>query len=199
MGEMDATDVIIPPSSTTPHERTVLWVLLFWLAVCSTIAHMPTLTNYQREQIVGYVVNLNLCFFYFAPLTTMVEVCRTRNAASIHRPTTLMTCCNSFFWVAYGLAVNDAFIYVPNGVGLGFGLMQAALLGMFGGCSKGAAGRRGRSNQQDNDARETLIPEGDGDVDMDMDGGDDSTGADQFDTDEIYEEGGLVQSSHHLV
>ena len=172
---------IEPIPSTVPHERKVLWVLLVWLAVCSAVAHIQSLTNYQREQIVGYVVNLNLCFFYFAPLTTMVEVCRTRSSASIHRPTTLMTCLNSFFWLAYGLAVTDPFIYVPNGVGLGFGLMQAVLLCLF--SSKGGSG-----GQQD-DARETLIPEGEGDGDggdvdiHHVDGGDDSTGADRFDND----------------
>ena len=178
---------IEPIPSTVPHERKVLYVLLFWLVVCSAVAHIQSLTNYQREQIIGYVVNLNLCFFYFAPLTTMVEVCRTQCSASIHRPTTLMTCLNSFFWLAYGLAVTDPFIYVPNGVGLGFGLVQALLLCLY--SSKGRAGGRGAraggSGGQQDDARETLIPEGDGgDVDVHhVDGGDDSTGADRFDND----------------
>lgn len=54
-------------SSTVPHERKVLWVLLFWVAVCSAVAHIQSLTNYQREQIVGYVVNINLCFFTLHP------------------------------------------------------------------------------------------------------------------------------------
>ena len=179
---------------TVPHERKVLWILLFWITVCSTVAHTPTLTNYQREQIVGYVVNINLCFFYFAPLTTMVEVCRTRSAASIHRPTTIMTCCNSFFWLSYGLAVHDAFIYVPNGVGLGFGLMQVMLLCMFGSCCSKGGTRGSNTNRDNDDARETLIPEGDVDVDA---GGDDSTGADRFDNDD--DDNGLVGSSHHLV
>lgn len=116
----------------------------------------------------------------------MVEVCRTQSSASIHRPTTAMTCLNSFFWLAYGFAVEDPFIYVPNGVGLGFGLMQALLLCLFGSKGGGARAGSGSGGQQD-DARETLIPEGDG---GDIDGGDDSTGADRFDNDEI--EGGLV-------
>ena len=201
---VDEIDETAASSSTVtvPHERKVLWILLFWITLCSTVAHIPTLTNYQREQIVGYVVNINLCFFYFAPLTTMVKVCRLRSAASIHRPTTIMTCCNSFFWLAYGMAVQDAFIYVPNGVGLGFGLMQAVLLCVFGSCcSKGGAGGSNSSNQDNEDARETLIPEGDGDADVDiddMDGADDSTGADRFDNDDGVK-GGLVGSSHHLV
>ena len=183
--EEEIEPAVIP--STVPHERKVLWVLLVWLVVGSAVAHVQPLTNYQREQIIGYVVNLNLCFFYFAPLTTMVEVCRTRCSASIHRPTTLMTCLNSFFWLAYGLAVTDPFIYVPNGVGLGFGLVQALLLCLY--SSKGRAGGRGAraggSGGQQDDARETLIPEGDGgDVDVHhVDGGDDSTGADRFDND----------------
>lgn len=180
----DAEIEMVP--STVPHERKVLWVILFWVAVCSLVAHVEVFTNYEREQIVGCIVNLNLCFFYFAPLTTIVEVCRTQSSASIHRPTTIMTILNSFFWSAYGFAVRDPFIYVPNGVGLGFGVMQAALLLLFG--SKRARGR--------DDARETLLnAEGMGDGNEGrVGGGDDSTctgtGTDRFDHDGI--EGGLV-------
>jgi len=164
--------------STVPHERKVLWVLLFWAAVCSAVAHVR-LTNYEREQIVGYIVNANLCFFYFAPLEKMVEVCRSRSSASIHVRTTVMTLLNSFFWLAYGFAVHDPFIFVPNGIGFCFGAMQALLLVMFGSKSSG----------QDADARETLIPDGDGDDhDEDDDDNDDSAGAHRFDNDD----GGFV-------
>jgi len=157
--------------STVPHERKLLWVLLFWAVVCSAVAHVR-LTNYEREEIVGYIVNANLCFFYFAPLEKMVEVCRSRSSASIHVRTTVMTLLNSFFWLAYGFAVHDPFIFVPNGIGFCFGAMQALLLVMFGSKSSG----------QDADARETLIPDGDGDDnDEDDDDNDDSAGAHRFD------------------
>ena len=99
--DFDEIEPVLP--STVPHERKVLWILFFWIAVGSAVAHVQSLTNYEREQIVGYVVNANLCFFYAAPLTTMVQVCRTRDAASIHVRTTAMTMLNSFFWLAYGL------------------------------------------------------------------------------------------------
>jgi len=158
--------------STVPHERKVLWVLIIWVAICSFVAHVQ-LTNYEREQIIGYVVNVNLCFFYAAPLTTMVEVCRTRSAVSIHVRTTVMTILNSFFWLAYGFAVHDPFIYVPNCTGFVFGVMQALLLLMFG----------SKRNQDDARATQLLPPEGSGDGHDD-----DSTGADRFDNDD----GGLV-------
>lgn len=46
-----------------------------------------------------------------------VQVVRTRNSASIYRPTCIANLANAALWVAYGVAVSDPFIWVPNGVG----------------------------------------------------------------------------------
>ena len=154
--DFDEIEPVLP--STVPHERKVLWILFFWITVGSAVAHVQSLTNYEREQIVGYVVNANLCFFYAAPLTTMVQVCRTRDAASIHVRTTAMTMLNSFFWLAYGLwGVHDPFIYVPNCAGFALGGVQALLLVMF--------GSKKREDQSGDDARQTLITEEEGEDD----------------------------------
>lgn len=155
--DVDEIDPVLP--STVPHERKVLWILFFWITVGSAVAHVQSLTTYEREQIVGYVVNVNLCFFYAAPLTTMVQVCRTRDAASIHVRTTAMTMLNSFFWLAYGLwGVHDPFIYVPNCTGFVLGGVQALLLVMF--------GSKKRRDQSGDDARQTLIPTEEGEDDF---------------------------------
>ena len=63
--DFDEIEPVLP--STVPHERKVLWILFFWITVGSAVAHVQSLTNYEREQIVGYVVSANLCFFYAAP------------------------------------------------------------------------------------------------------------------------------------
>jgi len=158
--EYDIEVEVVP--STVGHERKVLWVILLWAIVFSIVAHV-SFTHYVREQIIGYIVNVNLCFFYGAPLSTIVEVCRTRSSDSLHVRTVAMTVLNCFFWLAYGMAVSDPFIYVPNGVGFAFGCIQTLLLVVF--PSKPSLSANGGGG----DVREVLIQGGDED---------DSTGAD---------------------
>ncbi len=38
-----------------------------------------------------------------------------------------MNTSNAFFWVVYGLAIQDYYILIPNGLGFMFGLMQTML------------------------------------------------------------------------
>ncbi|KAG7341724.1 sugar efflux transporter [Nitzschia inconspicua] len=135
----------------TPHERLVLVIATTWMAV-ATLAGFAGSTNLIQWNddndndnnnpnmettptiiisIVGYVVNFNLVFFYGAPLSTIWTVLKQRNTASIHIPTMVTNTLNGSFWLAYGLAVSDAFIYVPNGLGGALGAIQVVLLILF--------------------------------------------------------------------
>eukprot|EP00985_Skeletonema_marinoi_P023331 scaffold15487_cov112-Skeletonema_marinoi.AAC.5 len=81
--------------------------------------------------IVGVAVNINLIFFYAAPLSTIATVIRTKNSASIHFWTMAMNTSNAFFWCVYSLAIQDYYILIPNGLGFVFGLLQVALYQCF--------------------------------------------------------------------
>jgi len=54
-----------------------------------------------------------------------------RNAASIHIPTMMTNTANGVFWTAYGLAVMDGFVFVPNGLGAILGFIQMTLCCIF--------------------------------------------------------------------
>ncbi|KAL3929403.1 MAG: hypothetical protein SGBAC_012226 [Bacillariaceae sp.] len=82
-------------------------------------------------EIVGVCSNLNLMFFYGAPLTSIFEVLQTRRSTSIHRPTMYMSLLNATFWTGYGFAQMDPFIIVPNGVGMILGTIQFLLCRIF--------------------------------------------------------------------
>lgn len=69
--------------------------------------------------------------YYGAPLSTMAQVIRTRNSASILLPLTLMNLTNAVLWTTYGLAVQDLYVWVPNGIGAVLSLAQLALAMMF--------------------------------------------------------------------
>jgi solute carrier family 50 protein (sugar transporter) len=79
-------------SQTTPapvrHESLVLVISSIWMALVTFLAYGETgVAASTKELVVGVVVNLNLIFFYGAPLSTIWTVLTTRSSASIHVPT----------------------------------------------------------------------------------------------------------------
>jgi solute carrier family 50 protein (sugar transporter) len=113
-----------------PHEKVVIGIIIIWTVIVSMIA-LVDFDARTRELIVGIAVNINLFFFYGAPLSTIVTVLKERNSASIHLWTMTTNTMNGAFWTAYGIAVLDAFIYVPNGIGALLGVVQIVLIVLF--------------------------------------------------------------------
>lgn len=109
---------------TVPQERALLRVLIFWAIV---IVWAGWVDPRNAAETVGLVVNLNLIFFYGAPLQAIRKVMSERNSASIHRPTMFMNWTNTTFWILYGIAKLDPVIIFPNSVGLTLGLAQGLL------------------------------------------------------------------------
>ncbi|KXZ52053.1 hypothetical protein GPECTOR_10g1076 [Gonium pectorale] len=79
----------------------------------------------------GLAGNVVCLIYYAAPLSTMWEVIRTRNSASILVPLTMMNTLNAALWTTYGIAVLDPYIWLPNGIGLALSLLQIALRLLF--------------------------------------------------------------------
>ena len=109
-----------------PHEKVVVFVVTFWVAVISLCSFLK-LSIEMWQMVVGIVVNINLLFFYGAPLSMIVTVLKTRDSSSIHRWTMLMNTANAIFWTAFGFGVMDWYILVPNGIGAILGFIQMFL------------------------------------------------------------------------
>jgi Sugar efflux transporter for intercellular exchange len=60
---------------------------------------------------------------------------RQRDSASLHWPLAGMTVVNGLLWVFYGLAIGDAFIWVPNGIGAVLGAVQLVLIRIYPMCA----------------------------------------------------------------
>jgi solute carrier family 50 protein (sugar transporter) len=112
-----------------PQEQALLRILLGWAAVITWVGWLSTSTN--PAATIGVVVNVNLVFFYGAPLQTVQTVVVERNSESIHVPTMVMNWMNTTFWILYGIARRDFVIIVPNVLGLSLGLLQGVLCVMF--------------------------------------------------------------------
>ena len=66
-----------------------------------------------------------------SPLSTIKTVLRAKDSGTILAPLTFAQVTNTALWSAYGLAIREKFVYGPNAVGLGFGLIQLLLKLMF--------------------------------------------------------------------
>lgn len=62
-----------------------------------------------------------------SPLSTVRTVVQQRNAASILGPLTMGQIINSALWTAYGVTLQQVFVWAPNLAGLVLGLVQLAL------------------------------------------------------------------------
>ncbi len=115
-----------PPSTLTSHEWKLLQIIIVWIIILSTTSLLPVNQD-GTKFVIGVAVNLNLIFFYAAPLSTIVVVLRAKNSSSIHPCTMIMNTINSFFWCIYSLAIQDHYILIPNGMGFLFGIVQMIL------------------------------------------------------------------------
>jgi solute carrier family 50 (sugar transporter) len=119
-------------SAPAPQEKLIMMMFILWTTVFSIVAFIQvsstSSTSTIREFIVGCIVNVNVVFFYGAPLSTMITVLQQRNSASIHIPTMITNTLNSVFWAAYGLAILDIFILIPNSIGVVLGSIQIVLV-----------------------------------------------------------------------
>ena len=119
-----------PPSTLTSHELKLLQIVIIWILILSLTSLIP-ISKDDMKFVVGVSVNLNLIFFYAAPLSSIATVFRTKNSASIHFATMVMNTTNSFFWCVYSLAIRDYYILIPNGLGFLFGITQTVLYKVF--------------------------------------------------------------------
>jgi solute carrier family 50 (sugar transporter) len=118
-------------SAPAPHEYMVVGMMLLWTTVISVVGFVSILDSHTRQLIIGIIVNINVLFFYGAPLSSILTVLRSKSSNSIHIPTMMTNTLNAVFWTAYGVAVLDPFLYLPNGTGAFFGGCQIILLILF--------------------------------------------------------------------
>jgi solute carrier family 50 (sugar transporter) len=80
------------------------------------------------------IMGILLCVFMFgSPLSALRSVLKTKSAKAIPLPFTLASVVNCFVWSVTGLLdMKDYAIYVPNLLGLSFGLAQVGLKVLYG-------------------------------------------------------------------
>ena len=114
----------------TPQDKLMLGILTLWITILVCVSWLGIGKGHEKE-IIGILANVNVLFFYAAPLQVIRTVVADRCSDSIHTPTMMLNCSNAGFWSVYGLAINNPVIYGPNGIGFFLGLSQAALCCLY--------------------------------------------------------------------
>lgn len=114
------------------HELMVLVISTIWLLLIAIVSlGRPYITDNARLLTIGIAANLNLCFFYGAPLSKIATVIKTKSSNAIHVGTMVTTLLNGIFWFSYGCVIGNKFIFVPNGLGALLGAIQFLLYLIF--------------------------------------------------------------------
>lgn len=110
------------PGTVRQHVQGVASVVAGTLLVAAT-QHGASAANWIGK------AGIVFCLVMFAaPLAALSTVLATQSARSIPWPFTLASTANCVLWVVWGVwGRQDANLYVPNGLGLLFGLAQIAL------------------------------------------------------------------------
>jgi len=113
--------------------RQVLGILLLFTLIFVPMAYFCAqfLDIEDARAVVGIATNLVLVLYYGSPLSSMWTVIKTKSSESIHAPMMVTSAANASLWTAYGVAVNDFYLVVPNGLGVVLSCAQFILWMIF--------------------------------------------------------------------
>ncbi|BAT76107.1 hypothetical protein VIGAN_01406700 [Vigna angularis var. angularis] len=103
----------------------IFLALLVFLVM--TFVHTPS----RRKVIVGPICIFFNVLMYFAPLTVMRQVLRTKSVKYMPFLLSFANFANGIVWTTYALLKWDPFIVIPNGLGTLSGLLQLILYVVF--------------------------------------------------------------------
>lgn len=114
------------PGSIKQHMQYIVVII----TVATIIPLLRYLVSYfvDTTEVVGKA-GVVLCVAMFAsPLSALKSVVQTKSSRSIPLPFTIASVINCILWSVYGwFQINDSNVYIPNLLGLAFGLIQLGL------------------------------------------------------------------------
>lgn len=86
----------------------------------------------EAAQLIGLLCDFFSICYYAAPLSSMAEVVRKRDASSLYLPAILVNCVNASLWMLYGIfSVGSVILYGPSMLGLLLSLVQVVLVFVY--------------------------------------------------------------------
>mmetsp|Transcript_128063 Transcript_128063/g.370640 ORF Transcript_128063/g.370640 Transcript_128063/m.370640 type:complete len:231 (+) Transcript_128063:44-736(+) len=122
------------PGSIRQHVQAIVMVM----AATFGLVYLSPLSD--PANLLGNIAVLFCVAMFASPLAALRTVLQTKSAKSIPLPFTLATVANCFLWSVFGiLEIHDANVYIPNLLGLAFGIAQVSLKMLYGDGHGGAA------------------------------------------------------------
>lgn len=113
-------------------EKLILGAVFFWEVISLLIGFVVRADPTTTAFITACSANVFTLVFYIAPIKTIVQVIHDRNSSILYPPMVLTTLMNSGLWFVYGIAaLDDFFVYVPNGIGATLSLIQLILIPLY--------------------------------------------------------------------
>lgn len=109
-------------------ECIMLGGVAFWILVALITSISMDPDDSAPQTAVGIIADLATLMYYAAPLSTMIEVVKTKNAVSFFLPVLLANLANAVLWFFYGLiGIEDVYVWLPNGIGAILALSQISM------------------------------------------------------------------------
>ena len=105
-------------------------ITLFLLSLWCTMGFSAAMMQDKQLgiSILGVLGNIVVFLLFASPLATFSKVIRSKDSSSINRPFAICQVLNCLVWFAYGMAIADMYVALPNFVGLLLGLVQVLLI-----------------------------------------------------------------------
>jgi solute carrier family 50 protein (sugar transporter) len=116
-------------------EGLLLFGLFFWgilgIIQTSLFQNFPD-PNSESTKLIGYLCCFfNICY-YGAPLSTMLDVIKKKDASSLYLPAIFVNSLNATLWLSYGaFGVHSPVVWVPSFIGLVLSLGQVVLAFLY--------------------------------------------------------------------
>lgn len=110
--------------------ETFLYLGTIYLAIVALIVGLIFTSdqNNMGEIIFASSGNFFAIFYYATPLSTIVDIFKTKDSSSLHRPMLIANTINASSWFIYGLfGIQDPFVWAPNGIGASLSVFQLCL------------------------------------------------------------------------
>jgi solute carrier family 50 (sugar transporter) len=139
------------------HDYYVMVIVMIWATLIAVVGFADSWSLETKQWIVGIAANINLLFFYGAPLSTIATVLQTQNISSIHFLTMVTNTVNSCLWATYGFAILNHLILVPNGIGALLGFVQLGLYLTFSRKTTATTVTENNNNNNNNEPGSDLV------------------------------------------
>ncbi len=106
--------------------------ITFWIGIGMVIGLGNNINNPNAIAINMQAIGLIGCCFglcyYAAPLTTLVDVVKSKDSSSLYKPTLFANLINATMWVIYGLlGTGDPLVWGPNLIGFILSTLQLSI------------------------------------------------------------------------